>query len=51
MAINSLLSRVILQDNQGKYSPETPPKEYNLRKCYLVVPTRYSRGILPLDNP
>jgi len=32
-------------------SPETPQRKYNSRKLYLVVSTRYSRGILPLENP
>jgi len=32
----------------GEVSPETPLREYNSKKCYLVLPTRYSRGSIPL---
>jgi len=40
------------QDIQGEFFPlRTPERKYNSRKCYLVLPTRYSRGILPLENP
>jgi hypothetical protein len=38
-------------DIQGTSPPETPPRKYLLEKRYLVLPTRYSREILLLNNP
>jgi hypothetical protein len=39
---------LIAQNNQGTSPPETPQRKYNSIKCYLVLPTRYSRGSIPL---